>query len=456
MKNLIEEKIEGFEYIIVTVGSEGGRSGDKTYVGSIEITLPQLEDQIHSPDEIKSILRPYLSQFAGAQFEFSAGRGFNSGSAVDIVIYGDDFDVSYDFSMDLINLLTENIEGIVDPVSSLDGGVPEYTIEIDKDRASSLGLSVSDVASAVSAYVEGLTPTTMWYSGDELDVLVRLRETDRDSIPDLDSQFISTSSGEQIALSNLASFVQGTNTESITRENKARLAHVTADLSSGFNINEVQPQIEQLISEQLIIPDGIEISYSGDSRSLSEMKTPFMIVIIVAFLMVFAVMASLFESLKDPFIIFLSIPLLLIGVVSVYMLTGETFSLFSAIGVVVLLGIVVNNGIVLVDYTNLLRSRGMPLMEACIEAGRSRFRPVLMSSLTTILGMIPLGFFSGEGMEIIKPIAQTVVGGLTGNTLLTLFFIPVMYSLVNRDRTTFRIKEKLNNKDSQRELEAVK
>lgn len=449
MKNVIEDEVQGYEYILLSVGSEGGRSGDKTYVGSIEIILPQLEDQTDSPTAIIAKLRPYLNQFAGAQFEFSAGRGFRQGSEVDIILYGNDMDSLTDFSFAIRDLLDEQMPQVEDPLSSLDGGVPEYQIDIDKDRASSLGISVSDVATAVSAYVEGLTPTTMWYGDEELDLQVRLRESDRDSLPDLDSQFIASSSGEQIALSNVAHFVQGYDIESINREDKTRVAHVTADLADladGYNIAQVQPQLEQLIDGTLVVPDGIEIFYRGDSEDLEEMKNPFFVVILVAFLMVFAVMASLFESFKDPFIIFLSIPLLMIGVVLTYTLTGETFSLFSAIGIVVLLGIVVNNGIVLVDYTNLLRFRGMPLVEACIEAGRSRFRPVLMASLTTILGMIPLGFFPGEGMEMIQPIAQTVVGGLSANTLLTLFFIPVMYSLINKDRSTFSVKERLNRK----------
>ena len=148
--------------------------------------------------------------------------------------------------------------------------------------------------------------------------------------------------------------------------------------------------------------------------------------------MVFAVMASLFESFVDPFIIFFSIPLLLIGVVFVYTIIGQPLSLFSVVGMVVLVGIVVNNGIVLVDYTNLLRNKGMPVGEACREGARSRLRPVLMTSLTTILGMVPLGFFAAEGTEAIQAIGQTIVGGLLASTLLTLYITPVMYSLLNR------------------------
>lgn len=456
LKSIIENEIEGYENIILTVGSEGGQNGEQTYVGSIEITLPPLADQIESAAEVKDKLRPFLNQIPEAQIEFSAGRGPKSGSAVDVVLYGDNIDTISDFSREIRDLLDDEMPQIVDPVSSLDGGVPEYQIVIDKDRASALGISVTDVATAVDAYIDGIEKTTMWWGSDELDVLVRLQEEDRNSIPDLDSMFISSASGEQIALSNLASFVEGTGTENITHSDKTKVGHVTADLIDGVTSGEIQGDIESLIEDSLVIPNGVTIEFDGDSRSLSEMKQPFMIILAVAFLLVFGVMASLFESLKDPFIIFLSIPLLLIGVVGIYMITGETFSLFSAIGIVVLLGIVVNNGIVLVDYTNLLRHRGMPLVEACIEAGRSRFRPVLMSTLTTVLGMIPLGFFPAEGTDMIRPIAQTIVGGLTVNTVLTLFLTPVMYSVINKNRNFFRKKDKLNKEIETAGLEVVK
>ena len=189
----------------------------------------------------------------------------------------------------------------------------------------------------------------------------------------------------------------------------------------------------------------VEISYGGEARDIRRFSGSFAIIIVAAIILVFGVMASQFESFVDPFIIFFSIPLLFIGVVWVYMISGEPFSLFSAVGVVALVGIVVNNGIVLVDYTNTLRSRGMRVREACIAAGRSRLRPILMTTLTTILGMVPLAFFPGEGAESIQPIGKTIVGGLTVGSIMTLFVTPVMYSILNRrhDRKLERSKGRL-------------
>jgi HAE1 family hydrophobic/amphiphilic exporter-1 len=170
----------------------------------------------------------------------------------------------------------------------------------------------------------------------------------------------------------------------------------------------------------------------------------FIIIILISVFLVFGVMASQFESFLDPFIIFFTMPLLLIGVIAMNVLTGEMFSLFTAVGLVMLVGIVVNNGIVLVDYTNLMRKRGLSINEACIEAGGNRLRPILMTTLTTILALIPMSFFQGEGAELVQPIGKTVIGGLAVNTVLTLIFVPVVYSLLNglADRRKKRREER--------------
>ena len=160
----------------------------------------------------------------------------------------------------------------------------------------------------------------------------------------------------------------------------------------------------------------------------------FIIVIILAIFLVFAVMAAQFESLIDPFIIFFSIPLLAIGVVSIYVITKQQFTLYSVVGVIALVGVVVNNGIVLVDYTNQLVEQKMPVFEACLEAGRNRLRPILMSTLTTVLGMVPMGFFPGEGAESMQPICITMVGGLMSGAFMTLFLSPVLYTILNKRR----------------------
>ncbi len=425
MKKVVEEQVAGYERLIVEVGGSSS--------GSIQIMLPQPEEQIRKPSEIQSDLRPFITLFPDAEITFSSGRGFGGGSPVDVIVFADDLETAYETAATIRDLIAARVPQAVNPSTDLDEGVPEYRIVIDKERASIYGLTTSSIASTINTLIDGSTPTTYWESGTELDVTVRLAEEDRAGLPDLDSLFILTATGEQVALSNLVSYEESRGPQNITREDETRTVHVTADLVAGAAATQVMELVRSAVESGLILPDGVRLSFGGDTQSITDLIGPLVTVLLVAILMIFAVMASQFESLSDPFIIFFSIPLLFIGVVGMYLVTGETFSIFSVIGMVVLAGIVVNNGIVLVDYTNLLRKRGMPVHRAVLEAGHSRLRPVLMTSLTTILGMVPLGFFPGEGTEMIRPIGQTIVGGLTGATIITLFVTPIVYSLVQEE-----------------------
>jgi HAE1 family hydrophobic/amphiphilic exporter-1 len=195
------------------------------------------------------------------------------------------------------------------------------------------------------------------------------------------------------------------------------------------------PRIQRILAEQIPADDELVITYGGDFEDLMTYGRTFIYVLIVSVFLVFGVMASQFESFLDPFIIIFTIPLTLVGVIVLYVATGTNFSLFTAVGLVMLVGIVVNNGIVLVDYTNLLRKRGLPLRDAAVEAGGNRLRPILMTTLTTVLGLLPVAFASGEGSSLVQPIAKTVVGGLAVATVLTLYLIPVIYTVFNREGT---------------------
>jgi multidrug efflux pump subunit AcrB len=198
----------------------------------------------------------------------------------------------------------------------------------------------------------------------------------------------------------------------------------------------MQERLKEVVGHYYVPRESVNLEYLGEAEQIREYNLRFLFIIAVAIFLVFGVMASQFESFVDPLIIFFSIPLLLIGVIWIYKIGNEAMSLFSMVGVIALVGVVVNNGIVLVDYTNTLRARGMRVREACMEAGRHRLRPILMTSLTTILGMVPIAFFPGVGADTIQPIGKTFVGGLTISSFMTLFVTPVMYSVLNsrRDR----------------------
>jgi multidrug efflux pump subunit AcrB len=193
----------------------------------------------------------------------------------------------------------------------------------------------------------------------------------------------------------------------------------------------MQKILKQTIEEHIVINDSVKIKYLGEAAEVEKFNTKILFIVLVAVFLVFGLMASQFESFIDPLIIFFSIPLLFIGVIFIYKIGGEAMSMFSTVGIVALVGIVVNNGIVLVDYTNLLRSRGLDVRSACIEAGKNRLRPILMTSVSTILAMAPIAFFPGAGADTIQPIGKTFVGGLTISSVMTLFLIPVLYSLLN-------------------------
>ncbi|MCY1152901.1 MAG: efflux RND transporter permease subunit [Sphaerochaetaceae bacterium] len=435
MVNIIKE-IGGYNDMIVTIG-EGGSFGGSTYSNkaTIDLVFPDAVDQVITVDDVKNQLRTHFDDFAGASVEFSSqGPGMGNSDPVDILIYSDSLDDASAFATTLRDTIEEKLPNISEPVTDIDEGLPQYEVTIDRERAYDLGLDMYTIGNEIAASIDGTTATVYRNSGDELDVQLILQESDRTSIPDLNKIFVTNDDGVRIAVSNVASLSKSTSPTSISRENEKIVVHVTGDLADGYASTQAQDDIQNLLDNELVIPDGITYELSGDFEDINTMSTQFSIIAIIAILLVFGIMAAQFESLKDPFIVLSSIPLMLIGVIAFYKFTGYTFSMMSAVGLVVLVGLVVNSGIVLVDYTNLLLKRGRKLKDACVEAAGSRLRPILMSASTTILGMIPLAFFGGAGTEQVQPIAQTIIGGLFASTLLTLFVTPLLFALVNRRR----------------------
>ncbi|MFH2114173.1 MAG: efflux RND transporter permease subunit, partial [Spirochaetota bacterium] len=276
--------------------------------------------------------------------------------------------------------------------------------------------------------------------GMEYDVLVILSEQDRSELPALDRIFVNNPMGQRIPLSSFASYEKTTGPIDIKRENQSRVVHVTAGITSGTPIDRVETKIRALIATGIPAEDDVVIEYTGDYQEFLDYGVKFAMIMLVAVFLVFGVMASQFESFLDPFIILFTVPLSFVGVVWIYFLTGETFNILTAVGLIVLVGVIVNNGIVLVDYTNLLRRRGLGLNEACIEAAGNRLRPILMTTLTTVLALVPMAFFPGEGSELVAPIGKSVLGGLSFGTIMTLFLMPVIYAIFNRRADERRAK----------------
>jgi HAE1 family hydrophobic/amphiphilic exporter-1 len=361
-------------------------------------------------------------------------RMLAGGSDIDLALRIDEIDEGLAAAQGIMDLIKTHIPELTEISIDMTEGLPQVEVVIDRERAYNLGVTIAGAAREIAATMNGVTATTFRQSGGEYAVLLELREEDREKLPDLEHIFVASTTGKLVPLSNFARLEKGTGPVNIRRENQSRIIHITGNVIEGRQINKVEQKIKEVIGNNFILPEGVSLTYEGQWREITENIRTFVLIITLAVLLVFGVMAGQYESFKDPLINLCTIPLMLIGVVGIYLVTEQDLSMVSLVGIVMLAGIVVNNGIVLVDYTNLLVGRGVPVRQACVEAGESRLRPVLMTTLTTILGLIPMAFFPGKSAKMIQPIGLTVAGGLVSSTLMTLFFIPVLYSLINERR----------------------
>jgi len=425
IEEIIKREVQGYRNIILTASRSG------TNQGSIQITLPAPEEQIDNPDTIIRKLTPHLNTIPGTSVSFRAGRGIGSSNPVEIALSSRDYNALMATAEEIQHIMINHLPEIENPVINIDEGAPQLQIEIDRDRAANFGLSLSSIASEIRTAMDGDTAATMSQGNRLLNVQVRLREEDRQGMPNLDAISVMSRNGTRVSLSNVARIVEGRAPSSIRREKQQRVIRVTGGLEPGIAVTDMQRRLEDTVKQYLVPRDGVTVRYLGEAQEIQSYTSRYVLIVVTAVFLVFGVMASQFESFVDPLIIFFSIPLLFIGVIWIYKLGNQAMSMFSIVGIVALVGVVVNNGIVLVDYTNTLRARGMKVREACLEAGRRRLRPILMTSLTTILGMAPIAFFPGVGTDTIQPIGKTFVGGLLVSTLMTLFVTPVMYSLLN-------------------------
>ncbi len=452
LQEIVEREVQGYRDIFMQIGGGGFLAAPRSNRGELTITLPPFGERIETETQIQEKLRPHFERFPSVEFEFgSGGMGpGGGGTPIDIRVRTNDLDRARAVATQIRDLLQDHVSEATEPRINLRDGLPQVDIRVDRERMAALGLNIDAVASEIRANIEGITASQLRSGGDEYDILLNLPERDRREIPDLTRIFVMNEQGRRIPLSSFAELERTTGPVEIRRENQARTVRVQAGLAPGSNIAQVEPRIRALVAENIPIEGDLSIEYAGDYQDLMNYGRTLLIILFVSVLLVFGVMASVFESFLDPFIIIFTVPLTLIGVVWLYLLVGQAFSLFTIVGLVMLVGIVVNNGIVLVNYTNLLRKRGLSIYNACVEAGGNRLRPIMMTSLTSILALTPVAFFQGEGSSLIQPIGLTVVGGLSVATLLTLFLVPVLYAIFNgiSDRRKVR---KLERKRVRRE-----
>ncbi|MCD7970162.1 MAG: efflux RND transporter permease subunit [Alistipes sp.] len=403
-----------------------------SYIVSFRMRLPRASQRDRTIFQISELLRQDLEQIPEIR-EFkvepggSTGGSASSASYIELKVFGHDFDVTNDIANDLKDKLWA-VEGTRDVYLSRDDMQPEFNVVVDRDKLAFYGLNSATVGQAVRNRVNGLTASLFREDGEEYDIRVRYAEEHRTSIEDIENITIINSLGQGIKLRDVATIQEQFAPPAIERENRQRKVSVMASLADGVPLGTVVEEVNQIVDDYPL-PDNIFIEVGGTVEDQAESFGDLGTLLILIILLVYIVMATQFESLLMPFIIMFSLPFAFTGVFLALWLTGTPLSLIALIGAIMLVGIVVKNGIVLVDYINLLRERGGAINQSVIAAGKSRLRPVLMTSITTILGMFPMALGAGEGSEIWQPMGIAVIGGLTFSTFLTLIVVPVVYSI---------------------------
>jgi HAE1 family hydrophobic/amphiphilic exporter-1 len=424
--------LSGAETVYAIVGTsneQGGVSGEtRENIGQLTLTLaPPVSRE--REEALMTELRTALDRQEELEYRFGRPSYFSFRTPVEIEIRG--------FNLKLLQRLAEQltaqmalIEGLTDIKSSTEGGNPELQIHFDRERLASLGLSLDQVASVVRAKVLGEVATDMQREDRSIDIRLRAQEEYRDSVEDLRQLTVFQSGKTAIPLSAVADVIETEGPAEIRRSEGDRVAVVTANLI-GRDLGSVSDEIVEAL-ERLNLPSGYDWRIGGQRQEMETSFQSMRLAIFLAIFLVYLVMASQFESLLHPFVILFSVPFAIIGSLVALWLFGVTISIVVLIGAILLAGIVVNNAIILVDYTNQLRRDGMAKLEALTKAGRVRLRPILMTTATTVLGLTPMALGLGEGSELRSPMALTVIGGLLTSTALTLLIIPAVYSLLDR------------------------
>jgi len=411
-------------------GSMAGEGGSGSEVGGVLIQLVEKEKRQHSTSEIVEELRQKVKGFAGAEIKVTEVGGFGSemlsGPPVVVKIKGDEFPVLRSLSEKVAQEIRA-VQGTREVETSLGEGQPEIQVRVDRKKAASYGLTVAQVAQGLRSAFEGMVATRYRIDGDEIDVRLLLPEGHREDLADLKGLSLAGPGGTRVELAEVAELVRTIGPNTIEREDQVRVVSVTAQLA-GRDLGSVMADIRQRLSS-IALPAGYQIEYGGQSSEMRESFADLGLAFLIAVCLVYMVMAAGFESLVDPLTIMFSVPLAIVGAAFGLFLTGRPFSVIAFLGTIMLVGIVVNNAIVLLDYINILRRRGLERIEAIKRAGPVRLRPILITMLTTVLGMLPLALGIGEGAEADAPLATVVIGGLLLSTVLTLVVVPVFYTI---------------------------
>ncbi len=430
---VVKKEVPEIESMVESMGGSSFR-GSGSHVGEMRISLVPQSQRSRSSEEISAALRRELANIPGLRTRIRSSQGFfllrmgtSGGDRVQIEIRGYDLETA-DALAKQVASLTEKVEGVTDARISREMGTPEEIIVIDRLKAADMKLTVSQIAYTLQTFLTGTRASNYREAGDEFWIRVKVKDAEKMSLEDIMDLTLTNSDGLPVMLRNVVSMQPRRGPVQIQRKDQERIITVSANIS-GRDMGSVISDIRERL-RFLPVPREFSIFFTGDYEEQQKAFRELFLGLILALMLVYMVMASLYESLRDPFVVMFSIPLAAIGVILILFLTNTTFNVQSYIGCIMLGGIVVNNAILLVDYTNLLRRRDkLPILEAIEEAGRRRLRPILMTATTTIMAMLPLALGLSEGGEAQAPMARAVIGGLLSSTLITLVVVPVMYSV---------------------------
>jgi hydrophobic/amphiphilic exporter-1 (mainly G- bacteria), HAE1 family len=451
LEDVIQKKFPEVEILAASSGSddEGSMFSLFTTTGSnminLMMRLSDIEDREKSVWEIASGIRQEIAalpEVVNFTVE-TAGSGMGgTTNTVDVEIYGYDFDLTNTLAEEIREKM-ETVPGAIDVQVSRKDDKPELQFVLDRDKIALHGLTTAQVSTFLRNRVTGMVASQYKEEGEEYDIRVRLKEEFRSSLTDLEEISVVTPAGARIKMKELGEIREYWSPPNIQHKRRERIVTVSAK-PDRIALGELANRIKAEIAD-VEIPQEVVLNVGGAYEDQQESFMDLGLLMVISLILVFIVMASQFESFTMPFVIMFSIPFAFTGVVLGLLLTGTTLSLVAALGAVLLIGIVVKNGIVLIDFTNLMRDRGLELYEAIAVSGKSRLRPVLMTAATTILGMMPLALSTGEGAELWRPMGITVIGGLVFSTIVTMVIVPVMYGLLahkgERDKREKVIKQ---------------
>jgi HAE1 family hydrophobic/amphiphilic exporter-1 len=431
----LERSTMGMDGVTLVYGVAGTSREQGGIAGELRENLSQLTVRVAPPvsrereTRLMNELRPELEKEGDYAYLFGRPSYFSFKTPIELEIRGYNLKLLDRLANEAVRRI-EQIPGLVDVKSSTEGGNPELQIRFNRERLATLGLSVQQVAAVVRSKVLGDIVTDITREDRTIDIRLRAEEEYRDSAEDLRNLNIAQAGSTAIPLSAVAEVTETIGPAEIRRADGERMALITANLD-GIDLGSASAAIQAAL-HQMTFPIGFDTRLGGQRQEMETSFASMRFAILLAVFMVYLVMASQFESLLHPFVILLSVPLSLIGVVGTLFVLGISLSVVVLIGMILLAGIVVNNAIILIDYTNRLRSEGLAKIEALKRAGEVRLRPILMTSATTVLGLLPMAISHGEGSELRSPMALTVIGGLLVSTALTLVIIPVVYTILDR------------------------